>query len=369
VQRSSTKRLTIGICVALASGIALFAAPGAQARSPRMTAHAGGVRVISAARGGRVTIRRDVQLVIRAHVLTHDGKVKVSRLRRHGGYQVSIDVPWHGTLFIATRRRGSHGVVLTTLGGLWFPQQTARSSARSASLLSWAAGSVCLKLGADGAVIIDGEFVAYCLLLKADKDLLKADAARIAGELGHDCVAAVLGASTPTIPATIFRAPACNEPPSARGPTDGSPTIVATLTPGPLNGIPLTPQQGPTVPLTTPSPPEPAPSSPPPTPSGPIFTVMNTSETPPDGVWFRWAPYTADTDRVTGHGVYTNEQVQLACYGWGEAIGPYANRAWYQVLNVSRRTNAGVSNSGWLNAHYVNDGLLANQIDAGVPAC
>jgi hypothetical protein len=64
-----------------------------------------------------------------------------------------------------------------------------------------------------------------------------------------------------------------------------------------------------------------------------------------------------------------NEQMQLFCYGWGEAVGPYANRLWYQVLNVTRPINAGVSNSGWLNAHYINDGLLANQIDAGVVAC
>jgi hypothetical protein len=40
--------------------------------------------------------------------------------------------------------------------------------------------------------------------------------------------------------------------------------------------------------------------------SEPIFTVMNTSETPPDGVWFRNSPHTADTDRVTGHGVSGN---------------------------------------------------------------
>ncbi len=103
--------------------------------------------------------------------------------------------------------------------------------------------------------------------------------------------------------------------------------------------------------------------------SGPIFTVMNTSETLPDGVWFRNSPHTADTDRVTGHGVYMNEQVQLVCYAWGDAVGPYNNTLWYFALNVTRSVNAGVENSGYLNAHYINDGLLANQIDAGVPQC
>lgn len=103
--------------------------------------------------------------------------------------------------------------------------------------------------------------------------------------------------------------------------------------------------------------------------SGPVFTVMNTSETPPDGVWFRRSPHTADTDRVTGHGVYMNERVQLKCYAWGDAVGPYANKLWYFVLNVTRPTNAGVTNQGYLNAHYINDGKAANQIDARVAQC
>lgn len=103
--------------------------------------------------------------------------------------------------------------------------------------------------------------------------------------------------------------------------------------------------------------------------SGPVFTVMNTSETLPDGVWFRNTPHVADTDRVTGHGVYMNEQVQLECYAWGDAVGPYSNRLWYLVVDVTRPVNDGVANQGYLNAHYINDGKLANQLDAGVPPC
>ena len=78
--------------------------------------------------------------------------------------------------------------------------------------------------------------------------------------------------------------------------------------------------------------------------SGPIFPVMNTSETLPDGVWFRNSPHTADTDRVTGHGVYKNERVQLECYAKGDAVGPYSDRLWYYVLNVTRPTNGDVAN-------------------------
>jgi hypothetical protein len=103
--------------------------------------------------------------------------------------------------------------------------------------------------------------------------------------------------------------------------------------------------------------------------TGPVFTVMNTSETLPDGVWFRRSPHTADTDRVTGHGVYKNERVQLECYAWGDAVGPYNDRLWYFVLNVTRPTNDGVTNQGYLNAHYINDGKSANQIDARVSPC
>ena len=32
-------------------------------------------------------------------------------------------------------------------------------------------------------------------------------------------------------------------------------------------------------------------------------------------------PASGDTDRVTGHGVYANEQVQLVCYAYGESVG------------------------------------------------
>jgi hypothetical protein len=103
--------------------------------------------------------------------------------------------------------------------------------------------------------------------------------------------------------------------------------------------------------------------------SGPVFTVMNTSEVPPDGVWFRNSPHTADTSRITGLGVYANERVQLGCYAFGDAVGPYNDSLWYFVLNVTRPTNDGAPNQGYLNAHYINDGQNANVVDVGVPAC
>jgi hypothetical protein len=102
---------------------------------------------------------------------------------------------------------------------------------------------------------------------------------------------------------------------------------------------------------------------------GPVFGVQNTSETSPDGVYFRNSPHTADTSSIPGLGVYSGEQVSLACYGYGDSVGAYNDALWYRVTNVTRPTTNGIANVGWLNAHYVNDGKAANEVDAGVPVC
>jgi len=102
---------------------------------------------------------------------------------------------------------------------------------------------------------------------------------------------------------------------------------------------------------------------------GPIFTVMNTSETLPDGVYFRNSPNWDDTSRTYGLGVFRDEQVQLECYVFGQPVGPYNDQLWYYVLNVTRPTNNGLPDVGMLNAHFIDDGLAANVVDAGVPAC
>jgi hypothetical protein len=104
-------------------------------------------------------------------------------------------------------------------------------------------------------------------------------------------------------------------------------------------------------------------------PKRPVFTVMNTSETLPDGIWFRTAPYMADTERITGLGPYMNEQVELLCYQFGEAVGPYSDRLWYQTNDITRPTINGRPNTGYLNAHFINDGKIANETDPGVPSC
>ena len=105
-----------------------------------------------------------------------------------------------------------------------------------------------------------------------------------------------------------------------------------------------------------------------PPPPGPVFPVMNTSETPPDGVWFRDNPAVSGP-RLNGYGVYAGDRVQLRCYGWGEAMGRYGNRLWYSSANLTRPNAPGRPNVGWLNAHYVNDGQAANAVVPGVRPC
>ena len=47
---------------------------------------------------------------------------------------------------------------------------------------------------------------------------------------------------------------------------------------------------------------------------GPVFTVINTSETLPDGVYFRSSASMSSAQTVTSLGVYAGEQMQLQCY-------------------------------------------------------
>lgn len=100
-----------------------------------------------------------------------------------------------------------------------------------------------------------------------------------------------------------------------------------------------------------------------------IFPVMNTSETPPDGVWYRNSPHTWDTARETGWGIYMYEYMQVDCWLMGDAVGPYNNHLWYRGINVTRPTVNGHPNSGFMNAHYINDGMLADQPYPGVLSC
>lgn len=102
---------------------------------------------------------------------------------------------------------------------------------------------------------------------------------------------------------------------------------------------------------------------------GPIFPVMNTSETPPDGVYFRSSPHTADAVRITGFGVFAGESIQANCWSWGDPVGSFNNHIWYNAANVTRTTVNGRANAGWINTHYVADNMNADHAAPGVPQC
>ncbi|MFZ1302153.1 MAG: phospholipase [Candidatus Microsaccharimonas sp.] len=105
----------------------------------------------------------------------------------------------------------------------------------------------------------------------------------------------------------------------------------------------------------------------------PIYPVMNTSEYPPDGIYFRSAPDWNKPIRVTGVGIYSGERVQLKCWEWGTNVPRTdggSNTLWYYSLNVSRPSVGGYGNNiGWVNAHFVNDGTGPNQVAPSVIRC
>jgi hypothetical protein len=101
----------------------------------------------------------------------------------------------------------------------------------------------------------------------------------------------------------------------------------------------------------------------------PVFPVMNTSEEPPDGVWFRTAADPGQTTRTDGVGIYAGEHLRVRCFAVGTPFGPHHNDIWYYAVNVERPTAAGRSNEGWMNTHYVDDGMTADNPHPSVPRC
>ena len=106
--------------------------------------------------------------------------------------------------------------------------------------------------------------------------------------------------------------------------------------------------------------------------AAPVYHVMNTGEYPPDGVNFRSGPDWNARVPLTGYGVYAGESVRLNCWQGGTNVPRRdggTNLVWYRADNASRPSAAGRANSGWINAHFVNDGTGPGQVAPGVPAC
>jgi hypothetical protein len=69
----------------------------------------------------------------------------------------------------------------------------------------------------------------------------------------------------------------------------------------------------------------------------PLFRVMNTSETLPDGFWFRYGPDPALTTRTPGLGVYRTSTCSRSVIRRGRRSGPTAMCTWF----VSNAPSAG----------------------------
>lgn len=57
--------------------------------------------------------------------------------------------------------------------------------------------------------------------------------------------------------------------------------------------------------------------------AGPVYTVMNTSETLPDGVYYRSDANWDNAVRISGFGVFMGDQVSEDCWASGTPVGPY----------------------------------------------
>ncbi|HEY8814239.1 MAG TPA: hypothetical protein VIP57_03950 [Candidatus Dormibacteraeota bacterium] len=128
-------------------------------------------------------------------------------------------------------------------------------------------------------------------------------------------------------------------------------------------GVPLCGSAPPSpAPAPTPSPaPTPPPSDSPAAPGGRVFNIVNAEE----GVYYRDSPSWGDTKRTPGVGVYNGDRVETICGAFGDAVGPYSDRAWSKVRNLTRPTTG----EGWVNEHFIDDGAPSNGWPAGVPQC
>lgn len=96
----------------------------------------------------------------------------------------------------------------------------------------------------------------------------------------------------------------------------------------------------------------------------PSYHLVDADHASDGGVYYRNNPHWNDTNRTPGRGLYYGETAQLICGTWGDPVGPYANRRWHKVNNLSR--NIGV---GWLPDRYFDTPNNANQPTPGEREC
>jgi hypothetical protein len=319
--------------------------------------------------GGRLAAPNGITLTVPSGSLTQDSSASITGSAT-SGYDVSLDGPWQGNVAVTMPLAGPNDYVLHQRDGVWVPEAEPGQATvwvNHLSPFSTAANflaSKASKIAQNLCLTFTFSALIKCLALHGVKYVDKKTALWIASKFDNSCFTTLLvnGVYGPgDVLLSIFSGGCvahAGEGNYTYTPTSAPPSIPVTTGGGVDQGNPVQ-IQGPTSP---PQPPQ-APAT------GPVFTVMNTSETPPDGVWFRNSPQTADTSRTTGLGIYAGEQVQLVCYATGDVVGPYNDSLWYKVANVTRPSNNGAPNTGFLNAHYIDDGQVANVVDAGVAAC
>lgn len=332
--------ITIGAALTLALGMSLISSPAPAAAAGKVIAK----KTIKASSGGVLRAPNGVQLVVPPEVMSRNGTARITALGK-GRYDIHISVPWSGVVGVRVPIRGSGDRIIHQVGGIWVPegglgQRTVWVSQLS-SFWSWKTAAnagqkikqaLCVKSVLPRKIL-------ECLVQKGLTHISKDLADWIARKISSSCAAAVAASafSGPGMAITIFFDEVC----IGRA---GDPEVVPEdpVDPGPVDRTPV---------------------------YEPEFGVVNTATPPPDGVYFRNSASWNDTARITGLGIFTGERLRVRCYVFGEAVGPYANRVWYQALNVSRPTAAGRSNEGFMPARYVDDGQVANVVAPGVRAC
>ena len=94
----------------------------------------------------------------------------------------------------------------------------------------------------------------------------------------------------------------------------------------------------------------------------PTFGVMNAS----GGIYWRSAPDWNTAVAVAGNGFYPDTVIAVQCYQSGAGNVPgSANNMWERAT----RASGSGSGSGWINEHFINDGVGINQPSPGVPPC
>jgi hypothetical protein len=339
-------------------------APSASAADERLLAY----RILNASTGGTVRTHNGAALHVPARTMSRDSLVSITLLKG-GSYDFHINAPWTGKVRVTLPRTSHPTYVMHRVGSIWL-REGGRGHRQvwveQLSPFSWLGD----KLKALACLSRNPRAVVGCFISKGITKVNSSVVKWLAGVGGisSECVQTILASKgwVANLLAVVGSS-ACTGH-AGEGNPGG-----CHCEPRPQPQQPQPPPQPQPQPRPQPRPtPQPQPRPQPPPPpivSGPTFRVMNTSEQPPDGVWFRNSPSQGDTDRVTGHGVYAGEVIQARCWAWGDAVGGFANRIWYRAVNVSRPTNAGVSNSGYLNTHYVNDGMTANHSAPGVPPC